>query len=271
MRIEVRDLSFDYQAETEAPLLREINLTITSGSCWGVVGSNGAGKSTLAQLLAGLLQPSSGEIFRGHSHRKVGLVFQFPENQFFEGTLYEDCADPLRLQGLSEGEIMSRVELALADVGLGRELYGTSPFDLSGGEARLAAIAAVLATDPGALILDEPTAGLDLGHSARVIDLLKGLRRKRKLTVIVISHHVENILALSEHAVFLHRGRALWQGPVDQLLNQHKLLQDSGMELPPVAQLLVDLKARGWRIDTTSCRAVTALKSIKKALDNHEF
>lgn len=228
--IEVKNLSYIYQTgmNDEHKALSDINLTIADGETVAVMGSTGSGKSTLCELLAGLLKPSSGQVIldgadilelkRSEICKKVGLVFQYPENQLFEETVEKDIAFGLKNAGYAEGEIRERVESAAAMVGLSEECFLKSPFELSGGEMRRAAIAGVIVTEPKILILDEPTAGLDPKGRNDMFEMMRNMKKKRpEMTVIFISHSVEDVVKTAERVIVINNGKIETDGSVDNI------------------------------------------------------
>lgn len=251
--------------------LRGVDLRIERGSFTVLLGPSGSGKSTLLQHFNGLLRPMEGRILINGEplkyerrellelRRTLGLVFQEPEKQFFAETLFDEIAFAPHNFKLSAAEVEGRVELALRQVGLNEPtLKGRSPFRLSAGQQRLAAIASVLAMQPRAIILDEPTAGLDQAGQERLFILLKRLNRKLGLTVVVVTHRVEHIVSLADNILVLDQGRIVMQGSPGELFTRTKELHRRGLALPPVTRLMHDLAAAGLPVST-------ALFSIEEA------
>ncbi len=251
--------------------LRGVDLHIAGGSFTVLLGASGSGKSTLLQHFNGLLRPTGGKvIINGEPlkyerrellelRRTLGLVFQDPEKQFFAETLFDEVAFAPRNFGLSAGTVEERVDLALQQVGLNEPgLRGRSPFHLSAGQQRLAAVAAVLAMQPRAIILDEPTAGLDQAGREKLCSLLKGLNRSQGLTVVVVTHCVEQIVPLADSFAVLERGRIVMQGSPGELFSRVEELHRRGLVLPPVTRLMHELAAAGLPFST-------ALFSIEEA------
>lgn len=260
-------LSYTYAAGTPlaTTALQDISLTIESGEAVGLIGPTGSGKSTLVQHLNGLLLPTSGrlvvdgiELNRASRaelrsiRQRVGLVFQFPEQQLFEETVFKDIAFGPRNLGVREPQLSQRVKKAMQDVGLDFEtLANRPPFSLSGGQMRRAAIAGVLAMEPKILVLDEPTAGLDPAGRRDFLRLIKDLRAKQGLTVIIVSHHTQEISQLVERVVVLNQGKKYLDGEAAQVFARVEELTAIGLEVPVVAEVLHGLKQEGWPIDKT--------------------
>jgi len=232
LEIQISDLHFAYDRgrSHERPVLRGVDLDARPGELLGIVGANGSGKTTLIQHLNGLLPPQRGRVRVGDRvlepgvrlrellHRQVGLVFQFPEKQLFAETVEEDVAAGPEFAGVSAGQIPGRVRAALERVGLDPAAYGPrAPFALTWGEKRLAALAGVLALDTPCLVLDEPGAGLDPAGRRRVMTLLAELVRGKGRTVIVVSHHLDDLFRVADRVAVLHEGRIAWCGPPQAL------------------------------------------------------
>ena len=259
MFIRTEKLSYTYMAGSSLAVeaLRDLDIGIPRGSFTVLLGPSGSGKSTLLQHFNGLLRPTGGRIFiEGRPlnydrrqlrelRRRIGLVFQEPERQFFSESLYEEIAFAPRNFGLPASLVEERVERALQQVGLeGEGLRERSPFQLSAGQQRLAAIAAVLAMQPGALMLDEPTAGLDQSAQQRLFTLLQQLNLSGQ-TIIVVTHRLDQIVSLSDHLIVLNRGTLLVEGKPDNIFSQPELLHRYGLYLPPVMELRKELIAAG--------------------------
>lgn len=255
MALELISAGFVYSAGTpyETQALENLDLEVASGSLAVVLGPTGSGKSTLLRLLAGLLEPTTGEAridgepFRGGvagAKRGVGLAFQSPESQLFAETVAADVAFGPLNQGLDEEAAYGVAHEALEKVGLDPEEYGLrSPFALSGGEARRVALAGVLATDPGYLLLDEPTAGLDAQGKHAVLGVVESL--KADTGVVVVTHDAEYFLPLADRVVLLRGGRASWSGETRALLDSPEEFAEAGLEPPAVLRAQMALAAAG--------------------------
>lgn len=262
--LEVRALSHSYGAKTQLQVraVNNVSLRVEAGELLGVIGHTGSGKSTLIQHFNGLLTPSAGEvlldgenIFKDkqttHAARfRVGLCFQYPEYQLFEETVYKDIAFGPRNMKLADDEIDRRVRKAAQFVGLSDALLNKSPFDLSGGEKRRAAIAGVMAMEPEILVLDEPTAGLDPKGRDTILNLVENYRKETGSTVILVSHSMEDIARLATKALVMNRGEAALFGTVDEVFSQGEKLVSMGLDVPAVTRIFLSLHARGVPVRT---------------------
>lgn len=264
MSIKVKNLVYKYMIGTpfEKTALDNISLEITEGDFVGLIGHTGSGKSTLIQHFNGLLKPLSGDIFIDEVRitdknvdmkkirQKVGLVFQFPEHQLFEETIYKDIAfGPMNL-GLSEIEIERRVRKAMKVVGLSYDEYkDKSPFEVSGGQRRRAALAGVIAMEPKVLILDEPTAGLDPRGRDEILSRIKSLQKEYKMTIILVSHSMEDVAKLVDKLIVMSKGKVLLQGKPKEVFNEVEIIEKTGLALPQVKYLARSLKAKGFEIN----------------------
>ncbi len=263
--IVTRQLSHTYASGPALrPALHDITLEIARGSCVALIGTNGSGKSTLVQHFNGLLRPTSGTVIvdgvnvgaRGVDLRalrqRVGILFQFPEGQLFERTVFADVAFGPRRMHLERREVRTRVLEALDAVGLPPHTYAArSPFDLSGGQRRRVALAGVLATAPGILILDEPTVGLDGEARAEFYTYLRRVREQRQITIVLISHDMAEVATLADRLYVLHEGRLVLQGPPRSIFTAEHALDQYGLALPPLYELLAHLRARGIAVPST--------------------
>ncbi|NLP46447.1 MAG: energy-coupling factor transporter ATPase [Epulopiscium sp.] len=260
--IELNKVSHLYSAGTpfEKEALKDINLSIYQGEFVGIIGHTGSGKSTLMQHFNGLLKPTSGTVlFKGKDihheevnkktiRQKIGLVFQYPEHQLFEMTIFEDVAFGPKNMGLSEEEIKQRVEESLKIVGIGPELYEKSPFELSGGQKRRVAIAGVVAMQPEVLILDEPTAGLDPRGRDEILAEIQNLHETLGITIILVSHSMEDIARFVDRLIVMHRGDVAFDGTPKEVFLHVKELEQIGLAVPQITYLMHQLKARGFNV-----------------------
>ncbi|NLK00791.1 MAG: energy-coupling factor transporter ATPase [Clostridia bacterium] len=264
--IELKNVSVIYKEGTplEAMALENISLSICENEFIGIIGSTGAGKSTLVQLLNGLIEPSRGKVLvegtdlslmKGQDikkvRQKIGLVFQYPENQVFEESIAQDIAFGPRNLGLDDDEIHARVVHAMDFVGLDYETFkDRSPFELSGGQIRRVAIAGVLAMKPQVLVLDEPTAGMDPRGRMDILDGIAKIHRDLKITVILISHNMEDVARLASRILVMKDGRLALEGSPNEVFSTGDQLNSLGLNLPAITQLLNELNRRGLNIQT---------------------
>ena len=245
--ISVKDVSYTYMVGTpfEKVALKNISFDAAEGEVLAIAGHTGSGKSTLIQLVAGLIKLTSGTIeIDGLSvadkkiRRLVGIVFQYPEHQLFEETVERDIAFAPKNFGLSDAEISARVAEAMRQVGLDESLKNSSPFELSGGQRRRVAIAGILALKPKYLILDEPTAGLDPLAKENLLRELFGTVKRSGVTIILVSHNMEDIARFANRVVVLAQGQLLFTGTPRELFARDDILARAGLEPPPITQLL---------------------------------
>lgn len=266
----------------EKKALDEISLEIPDGQFIGIIGHTGSGKSTLIQHLNGLLRATSGAIYydgeniyqEGYDMRtlrsKVGLVFQYPEHQLFEVDVFSDvCFGPKNL-GLSKEEVEERAKKALTQVGLDESYYKKSPFELSGGQKRRVAIAGILAMHPQVLILDEPTAGLDPKGRDEILDQVALLQKERKITVILVSHSMEDVARYVDRIIVVNDGKILFDDTPKQVFQHYKELESVGLAAPQVTYVVKALKEKGWDIDTTATTVKEAKEAILLAIKKRE-
>ena len=283
MSIQIESLSYTYMENT--PLshtaLHDVSLTIGEGSFTAIAGETGAGKSTLMQLIGGLLVPTAGRVsvdgvsLHGKSKRekeeartarfRVGMVFQYPEYQLFEETVYEDIAFGPRNQGLTDENVAARVKEAMELVHLSDGYRDRSPFALSGGERRRVAIAGVLALAPRYLVLDEPAAGLDPRGREALLAMLTMLHRERGVTIVLVSHSMEDILRVADHMVILAGGRVIGEGEPRVLFQQDDLLARAALAAPHLLRLGRKLEAAGYPVEGS----VTVEDMAQKILGKH--
>ncbi len=279
MPIEVKNLTHTYMKGTmsEVTAISDISFKIDDGEFVGLIGATGSGKSTLIQHLNGLLKPSSGTVLvdgvdiwsKGVSlkqvRRKIGLAFQYPEQQVFEETVYEDIAFGPRNLGYSQTEIEARVETACRLVGLDTELLSRSPFELSGGQVRRVAIAGILAIQPKVLILDEPTAGLDPRGRTEILDNIKQLH-ETGMTVILVSHNMDAVARLCERVMVLEKGKLVFDGSAREVFAQREFLESKQLKPPEVTILMEKLRQRGWAVRNDVLTVEEAYAEIIKEL-----
>lgn len=258
MSIKLEELSHSYDAGSvmEKKALDHIDLEIEKGEFVGLIGHTGSGKSTLIQHMNGLLAPTEGRVlFDGEDiarkkkgkelRRKVGLVFQYPEYQLFEATVRKDVAFGPKNLGLPKEEVDRRTEQALRAVGLAEEAWDASPFDLSGGQKRRAAIAGILAMGPEYLILDEPTAGLDPAGRKDILDTVARLHREEGLAVVLVSHSMDDVAEYVDRVIAMAKGRILLDGPVREVFAEEETLRSVGLSVPQATRLAKELGLPG--------------------------
>ncbi|MEE1144935.1 MAG: energy-coupling factor transporter ATPase [Acutalibacteraceae bacterium] len=259
MVLRTENLNYVYSEKTpfEKAAVKNINISIEENDFIGLIGHTGSGKSTLVQHFNGLMRPSSGTVYfedkdifdknynLNELRFKVGLVFQYPEYQLFDETVEKDISFGPRNMGLTENEIKERVDEAAQIVGLKSDLLSKSPFDLSGGEKRRAAIAGVIAMRPKVLILDEPTAGLDPLGRDLILDMLKNYRKEHNTTVILVSHSMEDIARVADKAIVMNKGEVFMYDTVENVFSQGEKLQKIGLNIPQVTKIFIELKQRG--------------------------
>lgn len=279
--IEIKNLTHIYSEGLpfEKRAIDDINIKIEENEFIGLIGHTGSGKSTFIQHLNGLLKPSSGEIIvdgmkvdKSSSNltelrKKIGLVFQYPEYQLFEETIERDIAFGPGNLDLSEEEVLRRVKSSMDSVGLDYETYkDKSPFELSGGLKRRVAIAGVLAMEPMVLILDEPTAGLDPRGRDEILSEIKSIHEKRKITVILVSHSMEDVAKIAERIIVMDEGKVfLDSNPREIFRNEDKLLS-VGLGIPQITSLMRTLKKKGLDINEDSITVEEAKESLIKYL-----
>ncbi len=284
MSIILNKVNYVYSAGTayEIQALKNVNLKIEDGEFIGVIGHTGSGKSTLIQHLNGLMRATSGGIYyngediydKDYDMRglrsKVGLVFQYPEHQLFETTIFDDvCFGPLN-QGLSKKEAGVRAFEALNCVGLSEELYYQSPFDLSGGQKRRVAIAGVLAMKPEMIILDEPTAGLDPKGRDEILDQIAKMHKERGITVVLVSHSMEDVAKYVGRIIVMNQGEVMFDDTPNGVFRHYRELEAVGLAAPAVTYLLHELSERGLPVGTEATTVETAKKEILKMLASLE-
>lgn len=282
MSIILDHVNYIYGGDTPLAVkaLDDVCLQIPDGQFIGIIGHTGSGKSTLVQHLNGLLKASSGSIFfngediydkdfdRKKLRSRVGLVFQYPEHQLFETDVFTDvCFGPKNL-GLDKKEVELRAYDALRKVGLPDELFYQSPFDLSGGQKRRAAIAGVLAMKPEVLVLDEPTAGLDPRGREEILQQIRKLKKKTGMTVILVSHSMEDVAEYVDRIIVMNRGRVMYDDVPKEVFRHGKELEEVGLAPPQVIYILQELKRRGLKVDTDATTVGEAADMVMRALQD---
>lgn len=276
MSIIVDKVNYVYSQGTayEIQALKNINLKIEDGEFIGIIGHTGSGKSTLIQHLNGLTKATSGAIYyngadiydEGYNLKelrsKVGLVFQYPEHQLFETTIFEDVCFGPKNQGLTKEEAELRAFAALKSVGLPEEVYYHSPFDMSGGQKRRVAIAGVLAMQPEVLILDEPTAGLDPKGRDEILDQVAKLHKERGITVILVSHSMEDVAKYVDRIIVMNQGSVMFDDIPKRVFAHYRELEAVGLAAPQVTYLMHELAAAGIPVSVDATTVAEAKEEI---------
>ncbi len=279
--IKIENLKLVYGEGTsfEKTALSDINIEIRQGEFVGIIGHTGSGKSTLVQLLNGLLKPTEGKIFLDgrdiweepkkirNVRFKVGMVFQYPEYQLFEETVYKDISFGPHNMGLNDEEIDERVRNAAKFVGLRSELLDKSPFDLSGGEKRRAAIAGVIAMDPDVLILDEPTAGLDpLGRDV-LLSQIMDYHSVRKNTVMLVSHSMEDIAGIADRILVMSHGKEIMLDTAQNVFSKAEELEGLGLRVPQITKIMMKLRENGIPVNPAALTVDQGFSEILNYLE----
>ena len=278
--LEVKNLTHTYSAGTpfEHKALDNMNFSVERGEFVGIIGHTGSGKSTLMQHLNGLLKPTSGTVlldgvdihhdkkFTRQARFRVGLVFQYPEYQLFEETVYKDIAYGPKNMGLSSQEIDRRVREAAKLVGLTEKQLEVSPFDLSGGQKRRVAIAGVIAMEPEVLILDEPTAGLDPASRAGILENIETYRKTKNATIMMVSHSMNDVARLTDRLLVLCGSKIAMDGPPEEVFTRADELLQMGLDIPDITRVFLRLKQMGLPLEPvyTMEQAVSAVKMLKE-------
>lgn len=282
--LSLRDVNYIYSADTvyRRHALKNVSLDIWKGEFIAVIGHTGSGKSTLIQHLNGLNKPSSGKIlYKGQDiseksfklsdlRKKVGLVFQYPEYQLFETTVLLDVAFGPKNLGCDREQAEQQAREALALVGLPEECYEMSPFELSGGQKRKAAIAGVLAMNPEVLILDEPTAALDPYGRDEILSILEDLHRKKNITILLVSHSMDEVARFAQRIIVMDKGEILMDGTPADIFRRHKELEEIGLAAPQAMYIMKELKEYGLPVDTEIFTPQEAVKEINRIRDGEE-
>ena len=277
--LQVENLQYVYSAGTpfEHKALDNVSFSVERGEFIGVIGHTGSGKSTLMQQLNGLLKPTSGKVILDgrdiwsdkattrQARFRVGLVFQYPEYQLFEETVYRDIAFGPKNMGLPNDEIDRRVREAAGFVGLTEAQLKASPFDLSGGQKRRVAIAGVIAMEPEVLILDEPTAGLDPVGREEILSNIQAYRRAKNATIMMVSHSMSDVARLTERLLVMNGSRLAMDGTPEQVFARAQELLDMGLDIPPVTRVFLKLREMGLDVEPvfTLEQSTAALAGLK--------
>ncbi len=278
--MQIENLSYVYGEGTafEKKALDNVNLELPDGQFIGVIGHTGSGKSTLIQHLNGLLRATHGKIYyngediyrEGYDMRglrsKVGLVFQYPEHQLFEVDVFTDVCFGPKNQGLPKEEVEARALEALHQAGLKEKHYRKSPFELSGGQKRRAAIAGILAMHPEVLVLDEPTAGLDPKGRDEILEQIARLHRERNITVLLVSHSMEDVAKYVDRILVMDDGKIMFDDVPKRVFHHYQELEKIGLAAPQVTYVVKALEAKGWKIDTDATTVEEARSAVLRAL-----
>lgn len=278
--LEVKNLTYIYSAGTpfEHKALDDISFSVERGEFIGIIGHTGSGKSTLMQQLNGLLKPTSGTVLLDgqdiwsdkkltrQARFRVGLVFQYPEYQLFEETVYKDIAFGPKNMGLSPEEVDRRVREAAGFVGLTEQQLEVSPFDLSGGQKRRVAIAGVIAMEPEVLILDEPTAGLDPVGRSEILGNIQSYRKAKNATIMMVSHSMEDVARLTDRLLVMNGSKLAMDAPPAQVFTHAEELTQMGLNIPQVTQVFLELKKLGLDVKNvyTIDQAAAEIRRLKE-------
>ena len=274
--IEVKDLSHTYSVGTpfQHDAVKHISFTVEKGEFLGLIGHTGSGKSTLIQHLNGLLKPTGGDILLGGesiwkdkettraARFRVGLVFQYPEYQLFEETVYKDIAFGPKNMGLKDEEIRSRILRAIGFVGLDESVLDKSPFDLSGGQKRRVAIAGVIAMEPEIVIFDEPTAGLDPAGCASLLENIRTYQKATQATVLMVSHSMDDVAALADRLLVLNQGEIEMHGTPKEVFAHAQRLTEIGLSVPQITALFLRLRELGIAVDPATYTVEDAARQL---------
>lgn len=278
MDIRAEHLKYIYNPGTalSSTALNDVSFEIADGSFVALIGATGSGKTTLVELMCGLIPPTSGTVYvdgedifkKGYELNrlrfKIGLVFQYPEYQLFEEDVIRDVMFGPKNKGLSEEEALERAKKALYDVGIGEEFFKQSPFDLSGGQKKRVAIAGVLAMDPHVLILDEPTAGLDPEGRSEILSMLRSLHRERHMTIILVSHNMEDVAQCAEMVMVLRSGELMFFDTPKEVFRDAERLESYGLAVPEITYLARDLIRAG--IEDIDCGISTVAEAREEIM-----
>lgn len=276
--LKVENLTYTYSKDTPfvKDAVKNVSFSVEKGEILGIIGHTGSGKSTLVQHLNGLIKPSSGRIyFYGKDiweepkkiseiRSKIGLVFQYPEYQLFDETVFKDISFGPRNMGLTDTEIDECVKTAAETVGIPYEYFEKSPFDLSGGEKRRVAIAGILAMKPEVIVFDEPTAGLDPVGRNNIIEIIKNYRDEFGATVIIISHSMEDMAVLADKILVMNNGEKFMFGTPKEIFSDREKLLSCGLDVPMVTKIVLKLRENGIKLDKDIITVDAAASAIIK-------
>lgn len=280
MSIELKNVTYTYSPGTayESHALKDVSLVIPDGQFIGIIGHTGSGKSTLIQHLNALIRPTSGTVLyngedvweekydRRNLRSQIGLVFQYPEHQLFESDVLSDvCFGPMN-QGMSREEAETEAKKALLQVGFKEKNFSKSPFELSGGQKKRVAIAGVLAMNPKILILDEPTAGLDPKGRDEILDQISELHKVRGITIILVSHSMEDVAKYVERLIVVNRGQIAFDDNPREVFSHYKELEAMGLAAPQITYIMHALKQKGLKVDPNATTVEEARDDILRAL-----
>jgi len=281
--IKLENIDYFHGKDTpyEIKALKSITAEIREGMITGIIGHTGSGKSTLVQMFNGILKPHQGRVLldgediwaKPKDIRKVrfrvGLVMQYPEYQLFEETVYKDIAYGPKNMGVSEAEMDARIREAADFVGLEPQLLEKSPFDLSGGQKRRAAIAGIIAMRPDVLVLDEPAAGLDPRGREAIFENIRDYQRKSGRTVVIVSHSMEDMARYCDSLVVMSKGEVVLSGNCEEVFSSAELLQSVGLDIPQVTRLMLELRKKGIDVDRNAYTVEDAFEQIIKLYKNN--
>lgn len=280
MPLTLEKINYIYSPDTayRKQALKDVDLEIPDGQFLGIIGHTGSGKSTLIQHLNGLVRPTSGRVLyngediwaekydRRQLRFHVGLVFQYPDHQLFETTVVRDVSFGPKNKGLSEEEAREKAVEALKSVGVSEDLFEKSPFELSGGQKRRVAIAGSLAMEPDVLILDEPTAGLDPRGRDEILDMVNDLQDEKGITIVLVSHSMEDIAKYVDRLVVMNRGEKAYDGAPREVFAHYRELEKIGLSAPQITYLMHELRARGMKVNEDAITVAEAKESLLNCL-----
>ncbi len=274
--LKVENLTYTYSKNTPFvhDALKGVSFDADNGEILGIIGHTGSGKSTLVQHLNGLIKPTGGNVYYcdkdiwedklsiSEIRAKIGLVFQYPEYQLFDETVYKDISFGPKNMGFSEEEIDKNVRKAALSVGISEEYFEKSPFDLSGGEKRRVAIAGILAMKPEVIVFDEPTAGLDPVGRRTILNIIKNYRDEYNALVIIISHSMEDMAQIADKILVMNKGEKYMYGTPKEIFSRRDMLLSCGLDVPMVTKVILKLRENGINIDSNIITVEEAVKAI---------